>query len=74
MGDHHGKHDSSGKNDMPCGFAGHAPASLASADPVLLAIAIAFIIATAFRMPASRPVVRRFGYLRPPLRGPPAIL
>ena len=72
MGDHHGKMDHSAKGDMPCGFAGHAPASIAGADPILLVIAIAFIIATSFRMPVSRPI-RRIGYLRPYLRGPPAI-
>ena len=72
MGDHHGEIDHSGKGDMPCGFAGHAPAAIAGADPILLIAAIAFIIATLFRMPLFRPV-RRIGYLRPYLRGPPAI-
>lgn len=72
MGDHHGKGDRSDRDDMPCGFAGHAPASMAAADPILLVIAITFIVATLFRMPLSWPV-RRAEYLRPHLRGPPAI-
>lgn len=71
MGDHQGKDEHSQHDDMPCGFAGHAPASMAGADPILLLIAIAFIVATIYRMPVFWPV-RRISYLRPPLRGPPA--
>ena len=71
MGDHHGKGDRP-RGDAPCGFAGHAPPSMAAADPILLVLAIAFILATLFRMPVSWPV-RRVSYLRPPLRGPPTI-
>ena len=73
MADHHGKTEQAGGNDMPCGFAGHTPASLTGADPILLLVAIAFIVATIFRIPVSRPI-RRISYLRPPLRGPPARL
>ena len=59
-----------GKTEMPCGFAGLSAPSLAGADPILLALAVAFIIATALRAVDPRRVeLQRF--LRPPLRGPP---
>lgn len=58
------------KSDMPCAFSGLAATSLAAADPIILAIAIAFIIATAFRT-APIHVARAPARLRPPLRGPP---
>jgi len=57
--------------EIPCAFSGLSAPTLAAADPVLLAVAISFIIATAFRA-FSRPDLRRRVYLRPPLRGPPA--
>jgi hypothetical protein len=69
--DQHGD-KGSGKTDMPCGFAGHAPSALSLADPILLALAILFILATAFRLPAVMAPARR-AFLRPHLRGPPAI-
>ena len=65
-------HDHQKKADMPCAFAGLSTPTLAAIDPLLLAVAIAFIIATIFRI-VSRPVLARRAYLRPPLRGPPAI-
>ncbi|VXD02574.1 conserved hypothetical protein [Sphingomonas sp. T1] len=56
--------------EMPCAFSGLTTAGLAAADPVLLALAIAFVVATVFR--AATPVVARAPeFLRPPLRGPP---
>lgn len=59
------------KADMPCAFSGLSAPSLAATDPILLAIAFAFILATAFRAaPAARP--RRDSYVRPPSQGPPA--
>jgi len=68
-GDHH---DSSGPDHKgaPCGFFGHAAGSMFMADPIILAIAIAFILATVFRQPA-RIVAAVPPFLRPPLRGPP---
>ena len=55
----------------PCDFAGLANPALAGVDPILLVLAIAFVVATAFRMiPVRRPALP--SYLRPPLRGPPA--
>ena len=71
-----GKNDSTGQNEhqgkaeMPCAFSGLYAPSLAATDPVLLALAILFIMVAAIRVaipvPASSPA-----YLRPPLRGPP---
>ena len=70
MANHPDKKGEHGKGEMPCGFSGLSTPSLAGADPILLATAIAFIIAAAFRpVPASRVVLPT--YLRPPLRGPP---
>lgn len=71
MADHGGKHDQSGKGDMPCGFGGHAPPAFLTVDPTLLALAIVFVIATVFRIALAR-AARTPAFLRPPLRGPPA--
>ena len=59
-----------GRGEMPCAFAGLSAPSLATADPILLAIAIAFVIAAAFRVVATGAVTAP-PFLRPPLRGPP---
>lgn len=73
-GDHEqDKQDGHGKTESPCVFAGLGAPSLAAADPVLIAIAIAFIVATVFRL-AAAPAVASFAHLRPPLRGPPATI
>ncbi|MEG3175148.1 DUF2946 family protein [Sphingomonas sp. RB3P16] len=69
MPHHPDKTEQQGK-EMPCAFSGLAAAALAAIDPLLLAVAIAFIIATVFRVTISRPAPAR-PYLRPPLRGPP---
>ncbi|WP_174296304.1 DUF2946 family protein [Sphingomonas bacterium] len=68
-----GDHDTGehGKGEMPCGFAGLAAPFVAGADPIVLALAVAFIVATVFRVLAPRPRALP-AYLRPPLRGPPA--
>lgn len=56
-------------NDV-CSFSGLGLASLAAADPVLLAAAILFILAMGI-LPV-RPALQAIpAYLRPPLRGPP---
>lgn len=67
------RRDTSGHQgkEMPCSFSALTAPSLAAADPVLLAIAIAFIIAAIFRM-AIPGVSRTPAFLRPPLRGPPS--
>ena len=57
--------------EATCAFSGLSFPTLAAADPLLLAVAIAFIIATTFRLP-SRPALQRAIYLRPPAIGPPA--
>lgn len=48
-----------------CAFAGHGAAALAGADPVLLALALAFALALGFA-PVHRPATRTAAYLRPP--------
>ena len=68
-GQHHGQqHDA--KEQPPCAFAGVATAALAATDPLLLAIALFFILAAGFRLPVRAPVAAS-PFLRPPLRGPP---
>jgi hypothetical protein len=54
----HGKSQDHGKAEMPCAFAGLSVATLG-------AIGLS---------PAVQPATVRRGYLRPPLRGPPAAL
>ncbi|WP_323133420.1 DUF2946 family protein [Sphingobium soli] len=71
----HGKSEGDGhqgKAEQPCAFSGLSAPSLAAADPILLAGAILFVLTL-----GTRPQVLRIStappYLRPPLRGPPAI-
>lgn len=70
MADHGGKHDQSGKGEMPCGFGGHAPPAFSTVDPILLALAIIFVTATVFRI-ALASAARTPAFLRPQSRGPP---
>jgi len=68
-GDHsHGDHN---KIDVPCAFSGLSAPVLSATDPILLAIAIAFVIAVAFRVAPAQISLRGI-YLRPPPQGPPA--
>ena len=62
-----------GKAEMPCAFSSLTAHALESVDLVLRIAAIAFAMALARRYvrPLPRALTR---YLRPPLRGPPAIL
>jgi len=71
-GDHktNSEDDDPGKLEMPCVFSSLSAPGL-TIDPVLLAIAIAFILATTFRV-EQRLVPWRRIYLRPPSQGPPA--
>ncbi len=63
-------HDQQGKTDSPCTFAGLAAPAIGGTDPILLGLAIAFIMAVGFRVASvTRP--RDAAHLRPPLRGPP---
>lgn len=54
-----------------CPFTALSMHSLSAADPVLLALALAFILALGF-VPISPIRVERRSFLTPPLRGPPA--
>lgn len=68
------KHDDGGhrdKHEPPCAFSGLSTPSLAAADPILLALAILFVLAMGIRALAA-PTTTAPPYLRPPLRGPPA--
>lgn len=58
--------------EMPCAFAGLAAPALAAVDPIQLVLFIAFIMAIGL---VTRAVPRLVSapYLRPPLRGPPAL-
>lgn len=62
--------DSRSQAEQPCSFSGAGFDSAATIDPLILAIAIAFVIALGVR---STPFSYREtpAYLRPPLRGPP---
>lgn len=67
----HQGHKDDQKAEQPCAFAGLAAPSLAGADPFLLAVAIAFIVAGVFRRGSQQPFAAP-PYQRPPLRAPPA--
>lgn len=73
-GDAHpaGHSDGSHAREMPCAFAGLAAAGLTATDPIQLALLIAFVMAVA-RVPLALPRLHTAPYLRPPLRGPPAL-
>lgn len=65
--------DSSGKQGKgDCPFSSLSAPSMAGANPALLALAVAFILALGFA-PARTAFTKRASYLRPPLRGPPAL-
>lgn len=68
----HGKSRDHGKAEQPCAFAGLSAAALGAVDAVLLAGLIAFVM-TAWLVAAPRPEPRARAWLRPPLRGPPAL-
>ncbi len=77
MGADHGAHDrkDGGQHDnkpQPCAFSGLSAPSLSGADPVVLAIAIAFALTLGLRIVVALPA-RRAVRLWPPLRGPPTI-
>lgn len=70
-GGDHREDSQAGKANGSCPFAGHGSPLLAGADPALLVLALAFILALGFADQAI-PRLRRLTHLRPPLRGPPA--
>lgn len=61
------------KSDGTCAFSSLSFASLSAADPTLLAIALIFIMALGF-VPINAPRPVQQSHLRPPLRGPPALV
>jgi hypothetical protein len=69
----HGKSQDHGRAEMPCAFAGLSAASLSAIDPIQLVTLIAFVMAVGL-LPTVQPATVRRGHLRPPLRGPPAVL
>ena len=69
MDHHRGQSDHPGK-EMPCAFSGLLAPALAAVDPILLALALAFIFAASFQA-AMPSVARPRAFLRPPLRAPP---
>lgn len=64
--------DKTAKADTVCPYSALSLTALGGADALLLALALAFILALGFagRAPA---LPARAQYLRPPLRGPPAL-
>lgn len=60
-----------GKGECP--FTSLSMASMSGADPALLALALAFILALGFA-PTRTAHSERVFHLRPPLRGPPALV
>lgn len=60
------------KASAPCTYAALGFAALPGADVALLALALAFILALGLAPAPSAPR-RRMSFLRPPLRGPPAL-
>ncbi|OCC22509.1 hypothetical protein MB02_16345 [Croceicoccus estronivorus] len=68
---HGGDHTDSAKKEGHCAFSGLAKVAVSGADAILLALALAFILVLGLAPTKSLPL-RQFGYLRPPLRGPPA--
>lgn len=69
----HGKSKEHGKPEQPCAFAGLSAAALGAVDPVQLAALIVFVMAAGLSLAPPLLQIRR-SYLRPPLRGPPAVL
>jgi hypothetical protein len=56
----------------PCAFSALGMAGLTGADPVLLALALAAILAIGLA-PRTSPTLQPRAHLRPPLRGPPLL-
>src|SRR3546814_15811312 len=68
--DHHDGDGSPDRLNPPCVFSRLSTPALSPVDPLLLALAIAFIIATVFRVTPPR-IAPRTPPLRPPSQGPP---
>lgn len=59
------------KDHKPCTFAGHGAAALAAADPVQLALALAFVLALGF-LATEAPSLASTRRILPPPCGPPS--
>ncbi|MGV3513337.1 MAG: hypothetical protein ACO1OX_15150 [Novosphingobium sp.] len=66
-----GAKDSAAKDHKPCTFAGHGGAVLAGADPIQLALAIAFVLALGF-LAIAAPRLAPARCILPPPCGPPS--
>ena len=69
----HGKPKDHGRTELPCAFAGLSAAALCAVDPVQLLALIAFFMATGLAG-IVLPAPLWLHHLRPPPRGPPALL
>lgn len=67
-----GDHSEAADKGQPCAFSGLGHAALSGVDPVLLAVALAFILLV-WLAPLRAPPARDIPFLRPPLRGPPSL-
>lgn len=65
-------HSEADDTSQPCAFSGLGHSALGGADPLLLAAALAFILLVGFAPHRTLPA-REIPFLRPPLRGPPAL-
>lgn len=72
-GQHHAPSKDHGKAEAPCVFSSLSAAALAAVDPIQLAALIIFILALGWvAVGTVAPPIP--AHLRPPLRGPPALL
>ena len=72
--DSHGHSDSAAQHaQMPCAFSGLSAPLLSGADPLLLAVALAFLLVVALHLPLHLPLLRRAARLRPPAQAPPVV-
>ncbi|MCW1429918.1 DUF2946 family protein [Novosphingobium sp. JCM 18896] len=69
----HGDKETQAKASETCPYAALGFPALNGADPLLLALALAFILALGF-VPAQALPLQRRRFARPPLRGPPALV
>ncbi|WP_159643373.1 hypothetical protein [Sphingorhabdus sp. 109] len=66
------EHSNSANKGEHCAFSGLAKVATGGADEILLMMAFAFILVLGLA-PLQRQSNLQFFYLRPPLRGPPAV-
>lgn len=66
-----GSKDAASKDHKPCTFAGHGSPALAGADPIQLALALAFVLALGF-LAIALPRLAPSRSILPPPCGPPS--